>query len=139
MIPSKGAATDINKLAAYPLLLLDTSFIFRLTFDAACRLAGIEVNIAFESRTPHTLLTMAERGHGVAIVPSALRLDRYALRIAQITYKGKALREPLAIFWDKRRPLPAYASAFCEMLVDYAREVFPIARPSQSKRDATAR
>ncbi len=139
LIPSKGAATDINKLAAYPLLLLDTSFIFRLTFDAACRLAGIEVNIAFESRTPHTLLTMAERGHGVAIVPSALRLDRYALRITQITYKGKALREPLAIFWDKRRPLPAYASAFCEMLVDYAREVFPIARPSQSKRDATAR
>ena len=56
-----------------------------------------------------------------------------------MTYQGKALREPLAIFWDKRRPLPAYGSAFCEMLADYAHEVFPIARPSQPRRDATAR
>jgi hypothetical protein len=49
------------------------------------------------------------------------------------------LRDPLAIFWDKRRPLPAYATAFCEMLADYAREVFPITRPSQPKRDAITR
>jgi DNA-binding transcriptional LysR family regulator len=140
LVTGKGAAIEITRLAAYPLLLLDTSFIFRRTFDAACRLAGIEVNIAFESRVPHTLLTMAEKGHGVAIVPSALRIDRYPqLRIARVTCQGKALREPLAIFWDKRRPLPAYASAFCEMLADYAREVFPITRPSQPKRDATAR
>jgi DNA-binding transcriptional LysR family regulator len=140
LVTGKGAAIEITRLAAYPLLLLDTSFIFRRTFDAACRLAGIEVNIAFESRVPHTLLTMAEKGHGVAIVPSALRIDRYPLlRIARVTYQGKALRDPLAIFWDKRRPLPAYASAFCEMLADYAREVFPITRPSQPKRDATAR
>jgi LysR family nitrogen assimilation transcriptional regulator len=140
LVTGKGAAIEIARLAAYPLLLLDTSFIFRRTFDAACRLAGIEVNIAFESRVPHTLLEMAEKGHGVAIVPSALRIDRYPLlRIARVTYQGKALREPLAIFWDKRRPLPAYASAFCEMLADYAGEVFPISRPSEPKRGATMR
>jgi DNA-binding transcriptional LysR family regulator len=140
LVTCKGAAIEIARLAAYPLLLLGTSFIFRRTFDAACRLAGIEVNIAFESQVPHTLLTMAEKGHGVAIVPSALRIDRYPLlRVARVTYQGKALREPLAIFWDKRRPLPAYASAFCEMLADYAREVFPIAGPAKLKRGATMR
>jgi hypothetical protein len=30
--------------------------------------------------------------------------------------QGKPLRELLAAHWDKRRPLPRYATAFCEML-----------------------
>ena len=47
-----------------------------------------------------------------------------------LTYQGRRLREPLAIFWDKRRPLPRYASAFCEMLADYVREIFPVTGPS---------
>ena len=97
-----------SALAPYPLLLLDGSFVFRRNFDAACRLAGFEPAIRFESRTPHTLLAMAERGHGVAVIPSALRTDRHSLRIVGLTYRGKPLREPLAVFWDKRRPLPRY-------------------------------
>ena len=64
---------EIDRLAPYPLLLLDSSFVFRRNFDAACRLAGFTPNIRFESRGPHTLLAMAERGHGVAVIPSALR------------------------------------------------------------------
>jgi DNA-binding transcriptional LysR family regulator len=133
----KSGAIDIAHLAAHPLLVQDTSLVSRRTFDATCRLAGIEPNIAFESRTPHPLLAMAERGHGVAIVPSAVRIDRYSLRMARVTYQGKPLREPLAIFWEKRRPLPRYAVAFCELLAEYVREVFPISQPSAPKRGAT--
>jgi DNA-binding transcriptional LysR family regulator len=138
----KGAAIEIDHLAPYPLLLLDVGYIFRRTFDAACRLAGLEPNIMFESRTPHTLLAMAESGHGVAIIPSTLRAHRYRLRIVGVTYQGKPLREPLAMFWDKRRPLPLYATAFCDMLGAYVREIFPVTRPtafkagSESKRSA---
>ena len=128
----KDGAVDIGRLADHPLLLLDTGYIFRRNFDAACRLAGLQPNIAFESRTPHTLLAMAENGHGVAIIPSALRTHRYKLHISAVTYRGKHLSEPLAMFWDKRRPLPRYATAFCEMLAAYMREVFPITRPSKS-------
>ena len=127
----KSGAIEIACLAAQPLLVLDTSFVSRRTFDATCRLAGIEANIVFESRIPHTLLAMAERGHGIAIVPSAVRIDRYPLRIVRVTYEGKPLREYLAVFWDKRRSLPSYATAFCDMLAEYAREVFPISRPSE--------
>jgi DNA-binding transcriptional LysR family regulator len=129
----RSSAIEIARLAAYPLLVLDTSFVSRRTFDATCRLAGIEPNIVFESRTPHTLLAMAEREHGVAIVPSAVQIDRYALRIVRVTYQGKPLREPLALFWDKRRPLPRYAMAFCEMLAEHVGEVFPITRPPEPK------
>jgi DNA-binding transcriptional LysR family regulator len=127
----EGGAIDIRRLAPYPLLLLDARFVFRQTFDAACRLAGLEPNITFESRAPHTLLAMAEAGHGVAIIPSGLRTHRYVLRIVGVTHQGRPLREPLAIFWDKRRPLPRYATAFCQMLAEYVRDVFPITRPSK--------
>jgi DNA-binding transcriptional LysR family regulator len=132
MLGNNGAI-EISRLAPHPLLLLDGSFVFRRTFDAACRLAGFQPTIKFESRGPHTLLAMASRGHGVAIIPSALRTERYALRIVRVTYRGKPLREPLAIFWDKRRPLPRYATAFCEMLAQHMRNVFPITRPSEPK------
>ena len=129
----RGGAIEISELASHPLLLLGTGFIFRRLFDAACRLAGLDPNVKFESQTPHTLLAMAASGHGVAIIPSTLRMQRYGLRIASVTYRGKPLREPLAVFWDRRRPLPQYATGFCEMLAAYAREVFPITHPSEPK------
>lgn len=134
----KNGAIEIARLASYPLLVLDSSFVSRRTFDATCRLAGIETNIVFESRTPHTLLAMAEKGHGVAIVPSAVRIDRYPLRVTRVTHRGKALREPLAIFWNKRRPMPSYATAFCTMLAEHVREVFPVSRPSAPRRDVAS-
>jgi LysR family nitrogen assimilation transcriptional regulator len=121
---------EVGQLASHQLLMLDSGFGFRRAFDAACRLAGVEPKVRFESRVPHTLLALAEAGHGVAIIPSALRTHRYALRISAVTYRGKHLREPLTIIWDKRRPLPRYAEIFCEMWVQHVREVFPITRPS---------
>ena len=127
---------EVGRLAPYPLLLLDGGFGLRRAFDAACRLAGLKPNILFESRAPHTLLALAEAGHGVAIIASTFRTHRYDLKIVRVTYRGRPLREPLAILWDKRRPLPRYATAFCEMWAEHVREVFPITRPSEPKSDA---
>ncbi|MGH7036061.1 MAG: LysR family transcriptional regulator [Stellaceae bacterium] len=128
-ILAKGKAIEIGKLATLPLLLLDSEYNVRRAFDAACRLAGMRPNIRLASRAPHTLLALAEAGHGVAIIPSQLQADRYDLRIVRITYRGRPLREPLAMLWDRRRPLPRYAVAYCEMLRDYVREIFPITAP----------
>ena len=67
---------------------------------------------------------MAESGHGVAVIPSGLRTDRHRLRIVAVTYRGKPLREHLAIYWDKRRPLLRYATGFSAVLAaPYARGV----------------
>jgi DNA-binding transcriptional LysR family regulator len=130
----KGNTIDIARLAPYPLLQISTEFVIRRTFDAACRLAGFRPNNVLESHAPHALLALAEAGHGVAIIPCALRTHSYKLRIVRVTYRGRPLREPLTMLSDKRRPLPAYAKAFCEMLADYCREVFPITRPTLSTR-----
>jgi LysR family nitrogen assimilation transcriptional regulator len=124
---------DIVRLVSYPLLLLESGYSIRRVFNAACRLAGVEPNILLESRAPHTLLALAEAGHGVAIIPSLLRTDRYALRIVRVTHGRKPLRERLVIQWDRRRPVPPYAESFCEALAGYMGEVLPITRPSASK------
>jgi len=124
---------DVAHLAGFPLLLMDSGFGFRRAFDAASRMAGLKPTIMFESRNPHTLLALAEAGHGVAIVPSQLQCHRYQLRILGLAYRGRALREPLTISWDKRRPLPRFATDYCEMLAAYMREIFPISRPTEPR------
>ena len=125
---------DIGRLASsYPLLLLESGYSVRRMFNAACRLAGVEPNILLESRAPHTLLALAEAGHGVAIIPSLLRTDRYALRIVRVTHGRKPLRERLVIQWDKRRPMPPYAESFCDALAEYMGAVLPITQPSVGK------
>ncbi len=123
---------DIGRLASHPLLLLESGYSIRRLFNAACRLAEVEPTILLESRAPHTLLALAEAGHGVAIIPALLPTDRYTLRIVRVTHRRKPLREPLAVHWDKRRPIPPYAESFFESLAKYMREVLPITRPSES-------
>ncbi|MCA1398674.1 LysR family transcriptional regulator [Bradyrhizobium sp. BRP56] len=122
---------EIADLAELPLLLLDSGFGFRRAFDAASRMAGLKAKIMFESRSPHTLLALAEAGHGVAIVPSQLQCWRYELRIVGLTHRRRVLQEPLTISWDKRRPLPRFATDYCAMLAAHMRETFPITRPTE--------
>jgi DNA-binding transcriptional LysR family regulator len=128
-----GHDIEINRLTQFPLLLLDPSYGVRRTFDAGCRLAGIQPRVLIESRSPHTLLSMAEAGHGVAIVPSVLPTHRYRLRIARVTYRRKPLRGMLSVLSDRRRILPAYGKEFCSFLHAYMREVFPISQPTASE------
>lgn len=135
----RAGSIDVRSLGSHPVLLLDTSFAVRAAFDAACRVAEFKPNVLFESRTPHTLLALAEAGHGVAIVPSVLPTRRYDLQIVRLTYRGKRLREGYAVVRDKRRSLPPAAEDFCQSLVAYVREVFPISRPSEGKTGAAVK
>jgi DNA-binding transcriptional LysR family regulator len=125
--PGRGQI-EIRSLAAYPLLMLDPGFVLRKTFDAACRLARIRPDILFECSSPHTLLALAEAGHGIAVVPSNVLLHRYALKSLQIVHQRRPLEEPLSIFWDSRRTQPRYAQAFCELLAGHVRKILPHAR-----------
>ena len=109
----------VEMLRPYALLLLDTSYAFRTQFDAVCRLAGIVPKIVFQSRSVHTLLALAEAGHGVAIIQSAAQVARYDLRTARLFHRRKPLQIPMATIWDRRRHLPPFAKAFCERLTDH--------------------
>jgi len=115
---------EVADLARFPLLLLASSFEVRKSFDDACRVAALKPRIFMESRLSHTLLALAEAGHGVAIGPSTLPIHRYRLRVARVVHQGKPLQEPLTVMWNSHRPLPRYARDFCELLDAYMREVF---------------
>jgi DNA-binding transcriptional LysR family regulator len=128
-----GGHVDIRQLGSHQLLLLDSSFFVRRTFDAACRLARVHPRIFFESRAPHALLALAEAGHGVAIVPSVLPTHHYRLRIARITLRRRPLRESLTVLWNNRRALPPYAQEFCELLNAHMRDAFPISHPALTR------
>jgi DNA-binding transcriptional LysR family regulator len=122
----RARTIDVGYLAEHPLLLLDSGFLVRRTFDAVCRLAGVKRNILIESRAPSNLLALAEAGHGVAVIPSVVLTHRYTLRVLRVTHGHKPIREPLGVTWDKRRALPRYARSFCEMLAAHMRELAPI-------------
>src|ERR1051325_4086270 len=128
----KAGVITIERLASYP-LLLPSGYSVRRLFDGACRLAKVHPRIVLESRASHTLLALAEAGQGVAIVPSLQRTDRYKVRVARITHRGKALRERVAINWDRRRPLPPYAVTFCEHLASYVQAVLPVTKPTRAR------
>jgi DNA-binding transcriptional LysR family regulator len=116
---------DLRSLANRPLLLVNSRFATRKVFDAACRVEHVEPDVFIESGATPTLVSLAEAGHGVAIVPSTARVDRRKLRVARLSCRNKPLQVELAVIWEKRRPLPRYAAGFFELLAAHLREIFP--------------
>ncbi len=127
----KGDTIEIRALVNHPLLLPDASYATRYLFDAACRLAGLRPDVFLESASSHTLLAMAEAGHGVAVVPSILWRDRGKMRVARLMHRGELLQPTVAVIWDKRRTLPHYAQGFSKTLADHLHAAFPAARPGR--------
>ena len=116
---------DVRRLANGPLLLVNSGFATRKVFDAACRLEHLDPDVFIESGATPTLIALAEAGHGVAIVPSTVRVDRRKLRVACVSCRNKPLQVELAVIWEKRRPLPHYAAGFFESFAAHLREIFP--------------
>jgi DNA-binding transcriptional LysR family regulator len=136
---AKGSAMEITALADHPLLVLDPSYATRNVFDAACHLADFKPNIFFESGSTSALLALAAAGHGVAIIPSALRTDPAKFRTSIITHRRKPLQFSVAVIWDKRRAPLRYVEAFSELLAAHLRAVYSDSKQSKVKHAAAAR
>jgi DNA-binding transcriptional LysR family regulator len=136
-----GDVKDIGALDRHPLLVLDPSYATRNVFDAACHLAGFKPTILFEGRSVNTLLAMAEAGHGIAIVPSVLKIDPARIRTMLVTHRREPLQLAVAVIWDKRRMPSRHADQFADLLAAYVRETYPPApgpTPLVSKRPVRA-
>ena len=116
---------ELGELRDEQLLLLRRDFGSRVTFDAACRTAGLRPRTMFESGEPHSLVALAEEGHGVAIVPSTVRVGAQRVRAAPIVWSGRSLGGDVAVTWNPQRFLPPYAEAFVEQLVAHTRRSYP--------------
>jgi DNA-binding transcriptional LysR family regulator len=134
-----GDVKDIGVLAQHPLLVLDPSYATRNVFDAACHLADFKPSILFEGRSVNTLLAMAEAGHGIAIIPSVLKVDPAKIRTMLVTHRREPLQLTVAVIWDKRRMPSRHADQFADLLATYIREAYqPVLAPAApaSKRAA---
>jgi DNA-binding transcriptional LysR family regulator len=118
-------ALTVTELVGIPLLLLGRDFQTREWFDQACQAAHFEPSVRLESGSPQSLVALAEAGHGIAIVPSAVRLDASRVAIAGMLDGGRPLAGWAHAVWDPRRHLPTYARGFIEMLEDYASTSYP--------------
>ncbi len=122
----KGRTTvSVTELASEPLLLLSRDFGSRQLFDAACRIEGLRPRVVLESREPHCLITLAEAGQGVAVVPSTVRFVSQRTRIMPLLHGGKSLGAWGGLAWDPRRSLPVYATGFMEDLAAHMSRMSP--------------
>jgi DNA-binding transcriptional LysR family regulator len=107
------------------LLMLAPEFQTRQFFEEACQSLHIELRVLLESRSPQSLIALAAAGHGVAIVPSVVVLNRAPVAIAGLTHN----RQPLGLWgravWDSRRYLPPHGEAFLTTLVRYTSRSYP--------------
>jgi DNA-binding transcriptional LysR family regulator len=97
--------------------------------------------VLFESVAPQTLIALARTGHGVAVVPSPVRIPRAGVRAAVVVHRGVSIGRWTVAAWAPQRFLPPYAVQFVEELVarceedypghEYGRRAPPLPRPKE--------
>jgi len=90
----------------------------RAILDAACAQAGFVPRVAFEAGTPDTLVDLAARGLGIAVLPSTIARNRPQLHALRITEPG--LRGRLGLAWRRSGPAGPAAAAWLEHIRGYA-------------------
>lgn len=116
---------DVTDLANEPVLLLRPGFMTRQLFDGACQITRLVPRVIIESGSPHCLLALADCGHGIAIIPSTVRLSDVRPRIVPLLLEGRQLGLWISAIWDPRRYLPPAARTFIDVLHDFTRRDYP--------------
>ena len=107
------------------LLMLAPGFQTRQLFEDACQGARSEPRVLLESRSPQSLIALAAAGHGIAIVPSVVALNRSGIAVAGLVRNGRPLGMWARVVWDPRRHFPLYGERFVRVLVDYTWRSYP--------------
>ena len=115
----------LEDLAHKPLLLPGPDFQTRQLLDAMCQARNLELDVILESRSPQSIVALAEAGHGIGIVPSVVVLERKRVAVIGLTHEGRPLGFWVRVAWDPRRYLPPYGEAFVETLVRCMKRSFP--------------
>ena len=86
----------------------------------------IEPPVLLYSAVPHTLITLARTGYGIAIVPSqTMTIPREGIRTVPLIHRGASIGKWAMIAWDAQRFLAPYAKQFVNELVASVRRDFP--------------
>jgi LysR family cyn operon transcriptional activator len=116
---------EVAELAHERLLLLRKAFLTRQLFDGACQIARVAPRILLESGSPHALLSLAEQGHGIAIIPSTVRRMYFGQRGIPVHLGDRQLGVSMSAIWNPRRYLPPAAGTFIEAAYRFTRRQYP--------------
>ena len=116
---------DVKQLASYALLLLNRGFLTRQLFDGACQSLHITPKIVLESNSAQSLLSLAEHGQGVAILPSTVRLGQTTQKVIPLRHGGKSLGLWMSVIWEGKRYLTPAARTFIDVAYQSTRRRYP--------------
>lgn len=122
---SRRRRVEVTDLVDEPLLLLRKGFMTRQLFDGACQVAHLTPRVILESSSPHCLLSLVEGGHGIAIIPSTVRMAVLRHRVLPLQQEGRQLGLWMSVIWDPRRYLPPAARIFIEEAYRFTRRQYP--------------
>jgi LysR family cyn operon transcriptional activator len=122
---SRSAVLDVTELADEPLLRLAPGFASHGWFEAACQLAHVRPPVLLESIAPQTLIALAQAGHGIAVVPSPVRISAAGVRVAVLVHRGVPIGHWAVAAWEPQRFLPPYAVQFIDEVVAHCRRDYP--------------
>jgi LysR family transcriptional regulator, cyn operon transcriptional activator len=122
---ARRAVLEIADLADEPLLVLRRGFGSREWFDAACGVGHIQPQVLLESSAPHTLISLAATGYGLAIIPSNAEVARGAVRTVPLIHRRVSIGRWAIIAWDAERFVAPYAAQFVDEIVAHCRRDYP--------------
>ena len=122
---SRFAVLDVAELADEPLLRLAPGFASHGWFEAACQLAHVRPPVLLESIAPQTLIALAQAGHGIAVVPSPVRISAAGVRVAVLVHRGVPIGHWAVAAWEPQRFLPPYAVQFIDEVAAHCRRDYP--------------
>ncbi|MFZ5816490.1 MAG: LysR substrate-binding domain-containing protein, partial [Bacillota bacterium] len=105
----------LTAVAEEPFLIMKPGYAFRDQCLAACRAAGFEPRVAFESTQIDTIQAMVSAGLGVTLVPRMAAEQARRPAPAFIRLEGPPLTRTLALAWRRDRYLSRAATAFLEV------------------------
>ncbi|OHT82826.1 LysR family transcriptional regulator [Mycobacteroides saopaulense] len=108
---ARRRTVTLEMLGERTLICLPRGSGVRSILETACRSAGFTPNVAFEASSPRSLVTLAEQGLGVAVLPAPYVRDGGALVALGIR---PALRGRLALAWRLDGSIGPAARSFLE-------------------------
>jgi DNA-binding transcriptional LysR family regulator len=103
----------LRRLAQRALVCLPRGTGLRSALDDACAIAGVEANVAFEAGDPRVVAQLAERGLGVAILPTSVA-EAHETTLRALTVPRPPLRSRMELAWRADGPASPAARALVE-------------------------
>jgi DNA-binding transcriptional LysR family regulator len=106
----------IQRLAESPVLTLSRGFMTRQLFDEACTAGGVRPRIFLESASPHTLVALAQKGHGVAVLSSSASVRPQMDKAIQVVFNDRPIGRMVSAIWNPKRHQPAGFSDLIDIM-----------------------